>query len=324
VEQLQDADKLRDEAIEWLARLRAPSCNEAERRACSLWLAQSPQHRAAYAQAEAQWQWMEQFKSRNFRAREEALRYRPKNKLTPKRLGVFASAAALLLACGMTSFVPGGWYGVRASYQAAKGARESVVLEDGSRLEINSDSEVKVHLNRWRRSVELVRGEVYFNVVHDSERPFEVRARGGHITDIGTEFDVYLQPETVLVAVQEGSVRVDAHGSRDLVAGQQISYNRQGDFAVAPSQNIAELTAWRQGQVIFHDRPLSEVLSEIGRYYDMNIRISDPKQRNLRVSGVFRTANLDATLNIITATLPVKAERIGEHEILLKASGKKG
>jgi transmembrane sensor len=324
VEQFQDTDKLRDEAIEWLIRLRAPECSDADRRACDLWLAKSPQHRAAYAQAEMQWQWMEQFKSRRFSAREEALRYRPKKKMVSMPFMVFAVAASLLLVCGIVAFGPNGWYGVRTSYMAAKGARETVVLDDGSRLELNTDSEIKVRLSRWQRSVELVRGEVFFNVAHDGERPFEVRAAGGRITDIGTAFEVYLQPETVLVAVQEGSVRVDGYGSRNLVAGQQITYNRRGEFSLESAREISELTAWRQGQVVFHDRPLSEVLSEIGRYHDTRIRISDPKQRSLRVSGVFRTARLDAVLDIITTTLPVKAERIGEHEILLKPSGRKG
>jgi transmembrane sensor len=324
VDQHQDSDKLRDEAVEWLMRLRAPGCSEADKRACSLWLAQSPLHRAAYAQAEAQWMWMEQFKSQRFRAREEAIRYRPKSKPVLKWFMVFATAASLLLVCGIMAFGPEGWFGVGTSYTAAKGMRETVVLDDGSRLELNTDSEVKVRLNQWRRSVELVRGEVFINVAHDGERPFEVEAGGGRITDTGTAFDVYLQPETVLVAVQEGSVRIDAHGSRNLAAGQQITYNRRGDFSMAPVQEVSDITAWRRGQVVFHDRPLSEVLSEIGRYHDTSIRISDPKQRSLRVSGVFRTARLDAILDIITATLPVKAERIGEHEILLKPSESKG
>ncbi|WNV03773.1 FecR family protein [Candidatus Methylospira mobilis] len=323
MEQPEDTDKLREEAIAWLVRLHAPGCNEAERRACNRWLAESPRHRAAYAQAEAQWRWMEQFKSQRFRAREDALRYRPKNKLTPKRLVIFATAASLLLFCGMIVLRLGGWYDVGTRYIAAKGEREVVVLDDGSRLELNTDSEIKVHLNRWRRSVELVRGEVYFNVTHDGERPFEVQAGGGRTTDIGTAFEVYLQPETVLVAVQEGRVRVEARGSCNLAAGQQITYNRRGEFSMIPAREIADLTAWRQGRMVFHDRPLSEVLSEIGRYHDISIRISDAKQRNLRVSGAFRTASLDAILNTITSTLPVKVERINEHEVLLKPLGKK-
>jgi transmembrane sensor len=265
---------------------------------------------------------MEQFKASNFKTRDEALRIVPGPRLSAPaigRLGRRGAAARL----GTTAVSPEGWYGIREIYIAAKGDRRNVTLADGSRLELNTDSQATVHINRWRRTVELARGEAFFTVFHDPDRPFEVRAENGVIRDIGTEFEVYIQPERVLVAVQEGSVRVEAKSRRDPVADQQIAYTRSGNFEPVAGRDIAGVTAWRRGQLAFRARPLGEVLAEAGRYHDTKIRLTDETLRDLPVSGIFRTANLDAILNTITMTLPVKSVRIGEREILLQAVAKR-
>lgn len=324
VNRIGGSDPLRDEAVRWLLRLHSPECTEAERLACDRWLMKSPLNREAFARVEAQWQWMDQIKVHRLSVREEALSYRPARKRRSLRpiIGL-AMAASVLLALGWTAFTPNGWIGAEATYLAEKSRRNTVTLADGSRLELNTDTEVKVRINRWRRRVYLMRGEAFFTVVHDASRPFEVRAGGGRVTDLGTAFEVYLQAERVLVAVQEGRVKVEAAGSRELVAGQQISYGRRGDFAAVAAQDVAELTAWRQGKLIFHDRPLNEVLAEIGRYHDTTLRVSDPAQSRLRVSGAFATDNLDNILGAIAMTLPVKVDRIGAQEIVLSPKGKR-
>jgi transmembrane sensor len=83
------------------------------------------------------------------------------------------------------------------------------------------------------------------------------------------------------------------------------------------------VTAWRRGLLVFHARRLDEVLAEVGRYHDTTIRLTDESLRGLRVSGTFRTAYLDAILNAITMTLPVKPVRIGEREFVLQAANKR-
>jgi transmembrane sensor len=316
-------DNLRNEAVRWLLRMHASDCGAAERLACRDWLRADARHQAAYGQVEAQWRQMDSFKAQRFHARDDALSYRPKPKAYIRNVPTFAATAALLLALGLTDFGPDGWYGVTADYVVGKGGRQTVTLTDGSRVELNTDSAVRTHISRWRRSVELVRGEVYFNVTHDADRPFIVHAAGGSITDIGTAFEVYRQPEKVLVAVEEGSVRVEAKETHDLVAGQQIAFAPLGDFLPKPTEDIASLTAWRDGRVVFRDRPLDEVLSEIGRYHDTAIRVLDPMQRSLRVTGVFRTADLNAILDTIAMTLPIKVERSNDHEIVLKPIDKR-
>ncbi|HEY8159438.1 MAG TPA: FecR family protein [Methylobacter sp.] len=311
------SDSAHTQAIDWLLRIRSDNCTETERRAFNAWLEQDAGHRQAYEAAQTQWQWMEQFKSMNFPARDAALRYRKKS---PRRLLIYSAAASLLLALGLTAFMPNGWLGMPHTYIAEKGERQTIALADGSSIELNTDSEVRVHFNRWRRIVEMVKGEAFFTVSHDAERPFEVRAGGGRIRDIGTAFEVYIKPEQVIIAVQEGIVEVQASGKRELTAGHQLAFNGNGEFQAVQGQDVASLIAWRQGNLVFRDRRLDDVLAEVGRYHDTRIRLQNESLGKLRISGTFHTAELDSTLSAIATLLPVNIDHIGEHEIVLKSA----
>jgi len=310
-------DSVHAQAVDWLLRIRSENCPETERHAFNTWLEESASHRQAYETVLAQWEWMEPFKAMNFPARDAALRYRGKS---PRRLFIYSAAATLLLAMGLTAFMPNGWLGIPHTYVAEKGDRQTVTLADGSRIELNTESEVRVHFNHWQRSVEIIKGEAFFTVNHDAERPFEVRAGSGRIRDIGTAFEVYIKPEHVIVAVQEGIVEVQASGKRELTAGQQLAFSNSGEFQALQAQDVAGLTAWRQGNLIFRNRRLDDVLAEVGRYHDTRVRLQNETLGKLRVSGTFHTAELGDTLNAIAAILPVNIDHVGTHEIVLKSA----
>ncbi|MDO9214662.1 MAG: FecR family protein [Methylococcales bacterium] len=308
---------LRQQAIDWLMTRQSETCTEADRQAFARWLAEDDNHRLVYQQVEKHWQWMAQFKNADFPARQQALSYRRKSPITTWS---YRFASILLLVAGLTAFSANGWLGSFESYATAKGERQTVTLADGSTLELNTDSEVRVHLNHWQRSVELVRGEVFFQVAHDEQKPFEVRADNGRIRDIGTAFNVYRQAEQVLVGVQEGIVEVEALDKRQLLAGQQLAFNHDGVFQAADELNIAELTAWRQGKMVFHNQSLQAVLAELSRYHNTPIRLHSARLNDLRVSGTFHTAKPDDALNAISSLLPVTVHHTANHEIVLKPS----
>ena len=311
------SDSLQAQAVDWLLRIRSENCTETERCSFNTWLEESASHRQAYESVQAQWEWMEPFKAMRFPARDAALRYRGR----PYRsLFTYSAAASLLLALGLTAFSPNGWIGIPHTYVAEKGDHQTIILADGSSVELNTESEVRVHLNRWRRNVEMIKGEAFFTVIHDAERPFEVHAGNGRIRDIGTVFEVYIKPEQVIVAVQEGIVEVQASGKRELIAGQQLAFNGSGEFQTLQGQDVAGLTAWRQGNLVFRDRRLDDVLTEVGRYHNTRIRLQNETLAKLRVSGSFHTAELGGTLNAIATLLPVDIDRVNEHEIVLKSS----
>jgi len=311
-------DITRDEAIDWLIRLQSARCSEADRRAFAAWLERSEAHRSAYAEVSAHMGWLDSFKGADLPLRREALRYRAPAWRRHAGRAARAALAVAMLALGLTAFTPNGWLGTDAQYETAHGARRSVDLADGSRLELNTDTEVKVHLSHWSRSVELVRGEAYFSVAHDAARPFAVTAGKGRSVDIGTEFEVFRQRDRVLVAVHQGRVRVDARGSRALAAPQSLAYDAAGDFLDDDANlDIDNLTAWRRGRLVFDNRRLDAVLAEIGRYSDTSIVLADPALAPLKVSGSFFIDHLDRSLDVIAGNLGAAIRRPNPREVIL-------
>lgn len=311
----------RDQAIAWLLRLRESPQDAGTQAAFSAWLTADPAHSVAYRQAERQWDWIQRFERKDFPARVEALRYRPYR--ASRRFAAFATAASVLLVAGWALFSAQGWYGLPYSYATGKNQRLTVALPDGSNLELNANSEVRVRYNRFQRRVELVRGEAFFNVSHDAARPFSVHADNAVVRDIGTAFDVYKQARQTSVTVLEGVVELEGGGERkQLSAGQQLAYSDDGRFLDLPPTDPASATAWRQGLLVFRGRRLVDVVSEICRYHDVDIRLPDPRLADLRVNGSFRTEQLDALLNAVATLLPLKIIRLSEREIVLEPAGK--
>lgn len=305
-------------AVYWVVRLSADDCTEQERREFEAWIVE-PVHQERYAKALAQWQAMDALKSLHFPERTEALRYRAPKKYLPRYVS-FALAASVLLVVGLTAFIPNeGWLGQWETYRTEKGAFSRITLADGSYLELNTDTKVRVHLNRWMRNVEIIQGEAFFTVVHDENRPFIVEAGNGVIRDIGTQFDVFAQAEQVLVAVEEGKVSVTTQQTKELNAGQQLTYSKQGDFINVATQEIPVLTAWRKKQLNFYKRPLEQVLTEISRYHAIKIEIQQPKLSKLTVTGVFQVNDLQGILNAIILNLPLKARYQNANTIVLEA-----
>lgn len=312
-------ETLEHEAIDWLIRLSDESCTVADQKAFDVWLQQSPAHQVAYAEIARRMDWVQRVAQTDTVTRAEALRYRANNqKRASYRLIRLATAASVLLVLGMATFSSEGWYGSSSHYQVARGGQKTINLADGSQLELNTDSEVNVRLNRWQRSIEVVKGEVFFSVEHNPERPFVVTAGAGRSIDIGTEFEVYRQPNQVMIAVQEGSVRVEAQQSRDLIALQTVAYDQNGKFiALPPKLSIDSVTAWRRGKLVFDNRRLDDVLAEIGRYHNVQLQLADPKLADNKVSGTFFIDRLEGNLATIANSLNLTVQHPNSGEIVL-------
>lgn len=308
---------MRDQAIDWLLRSRAPTFAHRERVKLDAWLQENPLHRMAYHRLCDQWQWLDHFEKSSFPAREAALAYREPR---PRPAWRYAFAMALVICTSWLTFSSEGWLGFPSTYATAKGLRQTVVLADGSRAELNTESEITVRYNHFGRFVELLRGEVFFSVRHNAARRFEVSAGNATIADLGTAFNVYKRPERIEVLVQEGRVSITrAAATIELAAGQQIAYRENGDFLPVSAADIASRTAWRKGLLLFRGRRLDEVLKEIGRYHETVIRLPNPDVAKLRVTGAFHTDKLDDLLNAVATLLPVEVKRVGPAEIRLEA-----
>lgn len=185
-----------------------------------------------------------------------------------------------------------------ARYQSGVGERKVVALADGSRVELNTDSEVRVRLSKGERHIDLVRGQALFEVAHDAARPFIVDAGDTQVRAIGTRFDVYRRAADVQVTLTQGRVEVRREATAaapwTLKPGQQITVGRSDGRNSLVQADVAAATSWTAGQLTFHDTPLSDAVAEVNRYSRKRVVLAADAPRQRRVGGVFPTGDVDA------------------------------
>jgi transmembrane sensor len=255
---------------------------------------------------------------------------RASRRLTVQRLArpLQAIAAVLLLAC----LVGGGgywWLNRPDDYQTGAGERRVVTLEDGSRLSLDSNSEVTVKYARRQRLLHLLRGQARFDVAHDRSRPFSVVAGNQRVIATGTAFNIDMAGPHVLVTLIEGHVVVlneEDGGARSLFWPDRVELNAGQQLDAADGArprilqaSIPHVTAWTAGQLVFDNEPLASVVDRVNRYSDTQI-VVDPAIASLKISGVFDAGDAQGFVNIVTRYLRVRAVAEDPHTIALKSA----
>jgi transmembrane sensor len=231
-------------------------------------------------------------------------------------LGRTAALAAAILVAGA-----GGWLALRTegylpqTYRTATGQMRNIVLPDGSRVGLNTQTELEWVGSPDDRRVRLIRGEAYFQVVHDSSRPFRILLENSEVQVLGTRFDVYQMANgNVRVSVVSGVVAAEGlenpmgtppSWSRRLISGQQIEYSPVGLVADVHSIVAQKVIRWREGMLETPGEPLSEFVGDLSRYTRERIVIADPRAASQRVGGAFSIRDIDGTLERLSRIAPV-------------------
>jgi ferric-dicitrate binding protein FerR (iron transport regulator) len=239
---------------------------------------------------------------------------------------LLASAAVLLLATtGVVLWRRSavGTVGTSSAreYATARGERSEVTLVDGTRVWLSADSRLRLMggYGARTREVELI-GEAYFVVRHDRQRPFRVYARGTVSEDLGTEFNVRSYPEDsdVVVVVASGRVamRRTATATRpestvELGRGEMGRLEQDGRVTVISGVAPDGALAWREGRLAFDERPLSEVLRELGRWYDLTIVLDDSSLAGVPVTLTLDRHPADEALTIVSQVVGLRYSRSG-------------
>jgi len=196
--------------------------------------------------------------------------------------------------------------GEATRFTTAFGEQRSVVLDDGSVISLNTQSEVDVNLNGDVRRVRLVRGEALFDVERDAGRPFVVETSSAVVTVTGTTFNVQSDAVSTAVTVLHGSVNVapldDEAGAGE--AGAVSTNLAAGDQAVVSLGEVRidrkmlrrpdAVAAWTQRKLVFDDEPLASVVEQFNRYNRKRLVIEDERLGALALSGVFSCNDLDS------------------------------
>lgn len=325
-------------ACDWFLGRRDPAWSRDDESRFQQWLGADPVHHLAYADAEALWADCAEV---------------PR----PERVGVSDPAPAAapvmkpasgptagawpgwargwpvgLAACLLAS--AGGWYAWfqtprhDVSVVTAPGETRQLTLPDGSLVDVNVGTDVRVRYFVGRREVQLNRGEAFFTVAPDAGRPFTVDSGRSRTTVTGTRFNLRADPGRLVVKVLDGQVRVQpdrdtpAAQGRPVILGplQTVSVD-----AVSSRPEVGRVVAqdsvgdWRTGRLVFRRTPVTEMAAEIGRYLGELVTVDgDPKVRQLTVSGFADTREPAAFLDALPDLLPVRVSRAVDGGYLIR------
>jgi len=210
----------------------------------------------------------------------------------PRMLAMAGAMAALLV----LALFPALSLRLSADHITAAGQIEVIALKDGSTIHLGPDSALALRDDAGERSVKLLAGKAWFNVIHDPKRPFTVSA--GHVTttDLGTAFEVSHQSSGTGIAVAQGRVHVDAPATppRDLTGGDWL------ELASGRTQSGHDrpdlLGAWRSASLMVRNRPIAEAIEDIRPWYAGRIIIANQAIASKTVTGYYDLHDPAATL----------------------------
>ncbi|QYY34638.1 FecR domain-containing protein [Ruficoccus sp. ZRK36] len=205
------------------------------------------------------------------------------------------------------------------------GQQSSFTLPDGTKVRLNAASKLVVadDFGDGERRVELI-GEGFFEVTHDTERPFTVEARGIETRVLGTRFNVRGYPEDseTEITLAQGRVEVRS-GENDgvptvLSPGQQYDYDWATHRQNVQPVNLDHALAWMQNRISFDKEPLPQALRELGRHYGVDFQLMSPELDSQTLSISFNDASLTNVLDGLELTGRLQFERHTENGKLMR------
>jgi len=168
-----------------------------------------------------------------------------------------------------------------------------ILLEDSSRIWLNSSSSLEFpdQFDNTKREVFLT-GEAYFDVKHADKIPFIIHTGNVSTTVLGTAFNIKAYPgqKNITISVSRGKVRITRKDGWEttLTKGQQLKVNEEGTEAAEKNIPAEKIAAWQQGNIVFDDEELQDIVSDMERIYNVSINVSHPALTGLRISTSFK------------------------------------
>lgn len=300
------------QAAEWLSRCQAQPNNAQLSNECTTWQLASEVNSWAWAQ-------VAQLKNQ-FSVLPKYLSPQTLQQSISSSRRHFVKSAVLLGAVASTA-----WYGYAkapiwlASYRTHVGEQRQYTLEDGTVMVLNTQTAVNINFSAHRREVQLITGEIYVETAKDA-RPFYVNNTHGKMQALGTAFNVRQFDDATSINVYQGAVQVCARlGSwqKTVNEGNSMRFNQYEMFS--REKHTAQVNAWIDQQIIIDDWPLSQLLTELDRYYSGTINV-DRELESLRISGTFFLDDWDTTFALIEQALPVKVKYFTRYWVSVSAA----
>lgn len=298
-------DPIVAKAIEWIVTLRSGERDPSVQQAFQRWCADDVRHAAAVARLEqALGKLRELPAGTQATAKRALLAAPPRRKLLRNALGL--AALGLGSAAVTQRYTP--LETLTADLRTGTGERRRFMLADGSELWLNARSAVDIEFDAQVRRIHVRSGEIVVTVAHDASRPFVVKTEHGSAQALGTRYLVRKEDDDTVLAVLHSSVRVTTQSGEaaSFNAGQGARFNAQGItvMSLAP----VDASAWTDGFIEIHDRPLSELITALKPYRAGLLRCSRAAGK-VRITGTFSLDDSNRTLAALAETLPVAVQR---------------
>ena len=307
-------------AADWLAERTSGDWTECKQTELDAWLAESSGHLLAYWRVEAAWERTHRLAALRHPAdqrlrKQVAQLPRSVRPMIVKIAAVIVTVSALTGLATVYSSKP-----VERTFATVTGGREIVSLADGSTIELNTDTRLRLIQGKAGRQARLEKGEAFFQIKHDAAHPFIVIAGDHLVTDLGTKFVLRRDRDELKVSMLEGSARVDGIGSANNSASATLT---PGDVAVAtvdtlviakrPERQLKNDLSWRRGLLVFSNTPLNDVVAELNRYNAVKLTVADPKTAKIEIGGTFPANDTGAFVRVARELLGLHvASRGGE------------
>ena len=235
-----------------------------------------------------------------------------------------ASLAAVVVGASVAIWV---YVAQFPTYATSIGEQRIVRLSDGTEVQLNARSRIRVHYSEHERHVDLLAGQALFKVAKNPARPFIVASDGARVRAVGTQFDVYRKAEGTTVTVVEGRVSVTPEDvaqispvslaqsgtaqpelATGLPASAPVLVSAGEQVVATPSKvskpartDVAAATAWTQRELVFDSTPLAEVAREFNRYNAKPLMVTDDRLKAFHVTGVFSSTDPASLLRFLRA-----------------------
>jgi transmembrane sensor len=300
-------------AAVWVERRANSIWSEADQSELYAWIAASPAHLVAYLRADDIWKRADRLRALNrpFSLKPNASRKSIGKATLLKIAAVFVVTA---LAGAGTAF----YFNSPAqhTYSTTIGGRETLMLSDGSRVELNTDTSLRVGSSDGERTVWLDKGEAYFEIAHNPARAFVVMLGDRRVTDLGTKFDIRRDPDRTEVALLQGKARFDdainsVQPRQTLLAPGDIVTATANSISLAqePLRKLQNALAWRSGQLMFEHATLADVASQYNRYNRDKLVIADAAIAQFTISGTLPATDIGAFTRMATKLFHLRVEQ---------------
>lgn len=309
------ADEIEQEAGRWVVRMHSDQVTSEDERLFAAWLAEGEAHGVAYDRQNKLWSSVGALRHSPMAMYALAdLREATPEPARPNKRGLLAASLT-----GGLIVVGGGWLGYQVlfrtqAYATEIGEQRRIVLDDGSAVTLNTNSALRLRFTDKERRLWLDRGQAFFAVAHDADRPFRVFVGDDEVRAVSTAFDIRRDGARASVTVEDGAVAIYRGAEVETMRAQPavvVEANQQ--LVVAPAEEIEiaavdtrRTGAWRFGQMVLEADALSTAVAEINRYNARQIVIADPSINDMAINGVFQTGRPEAFVEALTAAFPVK------------------